>query len=237
LIELYKKCIAHGAEMVSAIDTFGVSAPPFMRYLVSEIKKAVGDVPINVHAHNDFGLAVANSVAAVEGGATWIQSTVNGLGDRGGNASFEVVATLELLYGVDTGIKMSELYPISKFVEKVGGLKCQPHKAIVGENAWFEESHAAFLIPLRDQGLNMLMAESYKPEIVGQKHKVVIGKTALKREFLEYTLRKLNLNVTPENIEAITDATVKEVEKRAERGEPRYVSEEEFYALCKATAK
>jgi len=238
LVNLYRRCVEHGVDMVSVIDTFGVSEPTSIRYLTSEIKKAVGDTPINCHCHNDFGLAVANSVASVEGGASWIQTTVNGLGDRAGNASFEeCVATLEILHGVDTGIKMNRLYEIAKFVEKTGGLKCQPHKAITGENAWLEESHASFLIQMRDSGADLLRGEAYKPELVGQKHNVVISKTTLTQNFIKYALNKLNLSVNDENVKIIIKETLKKIDNKTEKGLPRYLTEEEFYELCKKSLK
>ena len=138
---VYRAAAQAGASHLHIYDSRGSVFPFAVKYLVQELKKVAGDASISIHCHNDFGLAVANTLAAVEGGARWCEVAVNGLGDRAGNSSLEeVAASLEILYGVKTGIKLEKLYALSKFAEKITGIPCQRNKAIVGENAFLEES-------------------------------------------------------------------------------------------------
>lgn len=149
--KIYTIGVDAGFDRAGLTDTHGVASPPAIRYLASEIRKIIGDLPLAAHTHNDFGLATANALAAVEGGATEVDLTINGLGDRGGNAPFEeVVASLELLYGIKTGIKLEKIYEVSKLVEELSGVRLQPHKAIVGENAFLQEASWQGMYPPPD---------------------------------------------------------------------------------------
>ncbi|MFQ5999381.1 MAG: 2-isopropylmalate synthase, partial [Candidatus Bathyarchaeia archaeon] len=129
-----------GADRINIPDTVGVMTPLTMRKLIEEIKNVV-KVPISVHCHNDFGMAVANSLAGVEAGASQIHVTVNGLGERAGNAALEeVVMALHLIYNQKTRINTQLLYNTSRLVARLTGVSIQPNKAIVGENAFSHES-------------------------------------------------------------------------------------------------
>lgn len=153
-----------------------------MRYLSEEVKGVVGDIPVLVHCHNDFGMATANTIGAILGGTEGCDVTVNGIGGRAGNASLEeVVFSLEMLCGVKTGIDMTKLYELSKFVEKVTGVKCQPHKAIVRKNSFLEESelHIHGVMKGKQVDLGDLAYLPYAPWVVGQRHKIVWGSTSL----------------------------------------------------------
>jgi len=131
--------------------------------------------PISVHCHNDFGMAVANSLAGVEAGASQIHVTVNGLGERAGNAALEeVVMALHLIYNRKTGINTQLLYDTSRLVTRLTGIAVQPNKAIVGENAFAHESG----IHTRGVTVVPLTFEPIKPELVGRKRKLVAGKLA-----------------------------------------------------------
>lgn len=122
------------------VDTFGVCHPEAIRYLTKKVREHF-KTPIEVHFHNDFGLAVANTLAAVTEGAEIIHTTVNGIGERMGNADIaEVVLALEALYGVRLNLKYNKLYELSKLVEKISGVKVPPHKAVVGDGAFKVES-------------------------------------------------------------------------------------------------
>ncbi|MEM3464603.1 MAG: pyruvate carboxyltransferase, partial [Candidatus Bathyarchaeia archaeon] len=122
------------------VDTFGVCSPDAIRYFVRKIKERVNK-PLEIHCHNDFGLAVANTIAAVTEGVEIVHTTVNAIGERVGNASIDEVAmALKLLYGVETGIKYEKLRELSKLVEKLSKIKMPPNKPIVGDNAFVTES-------------------------------------------------------------------------------------------------
>ena len=172
LVEVYKNVVDAGADRINVPDTVGVMVPNAMYYLIKELKKEI-KVPISVHCHNDFGLAVANSVAAVEGGAEQIHCTVNGLGERAGNAALEeAIMALKMVYGIENRIKTEKLTELSNLVSKLTGIKTQPNKAIVGENSFAHESgiHAHGVLA------HALTYEPIAPEIVGQKRKIILGK-------------------------------------------------------------
>ncbi|AEH07317.1 2-isopropylmalate synthase [Methanothermococcus okinawensis] len=172
LIEVYKNAEDAGADRINVPDTVGVMIPRAMTYLISQLKKEIS-IPISVHCHNDFGLAVANSLGAVEGGAQQVHCTVNGLGERAGNAALEeVVMSLMMIYGIDTNINTEKLTEISNLVSKLTGINTQPNKAVVGENSFAHESgiHAHGVLA------HALTYEPIPPEIVGQKRKIILGK-------------------------------------------------------------
>ncbi|MEM4297228.1 MAG: 2-isopropylmalate synthase, partial [Nitrososphaerota archaeon] len=152
LKRVFKEVCDAGADRIDIPDTVGVCTPERMMKLVREVR-SVCNVPISVHCHNDFGLAVANSLAAVEAGASEVHVTVNGLGERAGNAALEeVVMGLHQLYGKRTNIKTQLIYETSLLVSKLTGIRVQPNKAIVGDNAFGHESgihtHGVLSLPL-----------------------------------------------------------------------------------------
>jgi len=163
-----------GADRINIPDTVGVMTPLTMRKLIEDIKNVV-KVPISVHCHNDFGMAVANSLAGIEAGASQIHVTVNGLGERAGNAALEeVVMALNLIYNLKTGIKTQLLYDTSRLVTKLTGVMVQSNKPIVGENAFAHESG----IHTRGVTVVPLTFEPINPELVGRKRRLVAGKLA-----------------------------------------------------------
>jgi len=136
LLDLYRNAVSAGAQTVSISDTAGSIGPTGMRYLVRQIKQAV-NVPVRVHCHNDFGLALANTIAGVEAGASLVDVTVNGLGERAGNAALDEVATaLTYLYGYDLGINIKKLLPLSQRVAELSGIAIAPTKPITGASAF-----------------------------------------------------------------------------------------------------
>ena len=163
-----------GADRINIPDTVGIMTPATMRKLIEDIKSVV-KVPISVHCHNDFGMAVANSLAGVEGGASQIHVAVNGLGERAGNAALEeVVMALHLIHGLKTGINTKLIYGTSQLVSKLSGISIQPNKAIVGENAFAHESG----IHTRGVTVKPLTFEPIKPELVGRRRRLMAGKLA-----------------------------------------------------------
>jgi isopropylmalate/citramalate/homocitrate synthase-like protein len=163
-----------GADRINIPDTVGIMLPATMKELIADVTSVV-EVPISVHCHNDFGMAVANSLAGVEAGASQIHVAVNGLGERAGNAALEEVAVaLELIYKRKTGINHQQLYETSRLVAKLTGMMIQANKAIVGENAFSHESG------IHTRGVTVAPStfEPIKPEFVGRKRKLVAGKLA-----------------------------------------------------------
>ncbi|CAB3288538.1 2-isopropylmalate synthase [Methanocaldococcus lauensis] len=213
LIEVYKKAIDAGADIINVPDTVGVMIPRAMYYLINELKKEI-KVPISVHCHNDFGLAVANSLAAVEAGAEQVHCTINGLGERGGNAALEeVVMSLMSIYGIETEIKTEKLYEISQLVSKYTEIKVQPNKAIVGENAFAHESgiHAHGVLA------HALTYEPIPPELVGQKRKIILGKHT-GTHAIEAKLKELGIEIGKDINKEQFDEIVKRIKALGDKG-------------------
>src|SRR3990172_5249423 len=117
VVQLYNACIDAGATRVVLSDTIGIMTPSAIQWFFGEVGKRVKPAPLSLHAHNDFGRAVANSLAALEAGVEVPHTCVNGIGERAGNASFEeLVMALESVYGYDTGIDISRMYEVSRLV-------------------------------------------------------------------------------------------------------------------------
>ncbi|MCL2642243.1 MAG: 2-isopropylmalate synthase [Candidatus Bathyarchaeota archaeon] len=163
-----------GMDSLNIPDTVGCMIPKTTFELFKNLKTII-KVPISVHCHDDFGLAVANSLAAVEAGADQVHVAVNGLGERAGNAALEeVITTLHVVYGYKTNINTRLLYSTSRLVSSLSGVSVQVNKAIVGENAFAHESG----IHTRGVTEQPLTFEPISPEIVGRTRKLVAGKLA-----------------------------------------------------------
>jgi 2-isopropylmalate synthase len=147
LVEVVTAVIEAGATTVNIPDTVGYAMPAAYGGLIAHLRENVPNIDravISVHCHNDLGLAVANSLAAVAAGARQVECTVNGLGERAGNAAMEEVAmalrTRRDFFGVETGIETRKIFPASRLVSAITGVQVQRNKAIVGENAFAHES-------------------------------------------------------------------------------------------------
>jgi 2-isopropylmalate synthase len=163
-----------GMDSLNVPDTVGIMIPKTTAKLIEDIKTVV-NVPISIHCHDDLGLAVANSLAAVEAGASQVHVAVNGLGERAGNASLEeVVTTLHVVYKYKTNVNTRLLYTTSRMVSSLTGIAVQVNKAIVGENAFAHESG----IHTRGVTEKPLTFEPISPELVGRTRKLVAGKLA-----------------------------------------------------------
>ncbi|MCJ7560064.1 2-isopropylmalate synthase, partial [Candidatus Bathyarchaeota archaeon] len=153
-----------GMDRLNVPDTVGIMIPRTTRKLIEDLKTVV-NIPISIHCHDDFGMAVANSLAAVEAGAAQVHVAVNGLGERAGNASLEeVVMALHMIYKLKTGVNSRLLYSTSRMVSTLTGISVQANKAIVGENAFAHESG----IHTRGVTVKPLTFEPIKPELVGR---------------------------------------------------------------------
>ncbi len=210
-----KTVVAHGhADRVRITDTSGALIPLSARYLVKKLIE-VAHLPIEIHTHDDFGLATANVLAGLEAGATVASTTMNGLGERSGNAKTEEVAVaLRTLYNHDLGLKLEKFYEASRLVQSISGVKMPPNKAVVGENAFAQESGAVVAGWLA----NPFTAEPYLPEVVGQKAKVLLGKSSGKAA-VGWKLKQLGIVATDEQLAEITKQ-VKEESERIKRDVP-----------------
>lgn len=201
LTALFNAAKERGADRLGIADTTGCIRPQGMRYLVEKLRKNF-DIELSAHCHDDFGLAVANSLAAYEAGIDALSLSVNGLGERCGNASLEeVVMSLYALYGVDMGYKTSVLKELSEMVSKYSGIPIPINKAIVGPNAFRHESgiHVAAVIKCP------FTYESYEPQAVGQERKLTFGRHS-GSEGVREKLKSMGMQVTDKELAEIIKA-------------------------------
>ncbi len=187
LIKLFTAVISEGATTINIPDTVGYTTPDEYYEFISLIKQGVPNIDgidISVHCHNDLGFAVANSLSAIRAGATQIECTVNGIGERAGNAALEeIVMSIETrkdFYKVETGIKTRNIYKTSKMLQTITGIRVQPNKAIVGDNAFAHESG------IHQHGMlqNKETYEIMTPESIGlNTSKIILGKHSGKHAF------------------------------------------------------
>ncbi|MEM3402314.1 MAG: 2-isopropylmalate synthase [Candidatus Hadarchaeales archaeon] len=198
LLELLKGAEEIGVHRACLCDTVGVLSPNRAKEMFSFFSSQL-KLPLATHCHNDLGLATANTLAAVEGGAKEVHVTVNGLGERGGNASLEeVVLGVHRFLGKQTRIKFKQLYPTSKLVEKLTKFPISPLKPIVGENAFAHEAgihtHGVLKYPPT--------YEPISPEMVGQRRRIVFGKH-VGSHAIENELKKLGFKFTKKEVQEI----------------------------------
>lgn len=165
---------SQSTDFLRVVDTVGIASPEQAHELVSRIKQRFG-LPVEVHFHDDFGLAMANTVAAVLAGADSVSTSIAGVGERAGNAATEeIAAALEIVYGVATGLKLELLGPVSREVVRLLGVAVAPNKAVLGDGAF---RHVAGLSAggfLRSP----LVAQPIEAETIGRTSEIVLGKTS-----------------------------------------------------------
>jgi isopropylmalate/homocitrate/citramalate synthase len=171
--QAYASAVEAGAAEIVVVDTLGIATPEAAAYLVGEIADRVGaEVPVHWHGHNDFGLATAAAVAAVQAGASWVQGTVNGMGERAGNADLlEVALALEALYGIPTRLRLERVRELAKLVETLSGTPLAAWKPLTGANLFTRESGA-----VAAQFHDPPAIEPYASELVGAERGIVLGK-------------------------------------------------------------
>jgi 2-isopropylmalate synthase len=206
LVEYFQAAVDAGARVLNVPDTVGYVTPGEIRqqyqYLSEHLNKP-DSVILSCHCHNDLGLAVANSLGAIEGGARQVECTINGIGERAGNCSLEEVVmalrTRNDRYGLQTGIDTTKLYPASRVVSAVTGSRVQPNKAIVGRNAFAHEAG------IHQDGM-LKHAETYeimKPETVGvPENSLVLGKHSGRHAFSK-RLETLGFSIEREEMEEL----------------------------------
>jgi isopropylmalate/homocitrate/citramalate synthase len=170
---VYKTAVEAGAHELVVVDTIGIATPEAVAELVGQTREWVGPgIPIHFHGHNDFGLATAAAVAAARAGANWIQGTVNGMGERAGNANLpEIALALRGLYGVDTGLRLDRVRVFSERLRALSGYELEPYKPLVGENLFRRESGA-----VASQFHDPPAIEPYSSTLVGAGRSIVLGK-------------------------------------------------------------
>lgn len=193
-----------GADRLRICDTLGVLIPASSRYLVSKFIKDVG-MPVEIHAHNDYGLAVANALAAFEGGAEWASTTVNGLGERAGNSSLEgIIMSLLKLYNLQLPFNISKIYEISRFVEKASGIPVPVNRSIVGSHMFTHESgiHVDGVLKFP------YTYESFMPDEIGASRRIVIGKHSGKHAVWA-KLRELGIEADKDQLMSVVEEVKK----------------------------
>jgi isopropylmalate/homocitrate/citramalate synthase len=169
---VYESAVEAGAQEVVVVDTLGIASPEAVTDLVGRTLQWLDGAPVHFHGHNDFGLATANAAAAVAAGATWVQGTINGMGERAGNANLgEVALTLRALYGVQTNLRLDRIREVSRRVQELSGYELEPWKPVTGDTLFRRESGA-----VASQFHDPPAIEPYSSELVRAQRSVVLGK-------------------------------------------------------------
>jgi isopropylmalate/homocitrate/citramalate synthase len=220
LKKVYQTAISAGAKEIVVVDTIGACGPEAAEFLVGEVRKWIGpEMPIHWHGHNDFGLGTACAIAAVRAGATWIQGTINGMGERAGNADIgEIALALTCLYDVPVELRLDKIREVSAAVRAASRYQFEAWKPVVGENLFMRESGAVasqFHIPEA--------IEPFSAELVGATRTIVLGKKSGLAS-IDLKLKELGIPALAPEQRASVLAAVKRrgIEKRG------LVSDEEF---------
>ncbi len=219
----YKEAVEAGASEVAVVDTLGIASPEAVAELVGRTIEWVGrDVSVHFHGHNDFGLATAAAVAAVRAGASWVQGTINGMGERAGNADLaEVALALRALYGVDSGLRLERVREVSARVRELSGYELEPWKPVTGDTLFRRESGA-----VASQFHDPPSIEPYSAEVVAAERRIVLGKKS-GLDSIRIKAEELGLELSEERRREL----LAEV-KRLGAQERRLVTDEEFRRLA-----
>lgn len=193
LVRIIRKVIEAGATTINLPDTVGYATPAeygAMFKYVSENVVGIEKVKLSAHCHNDLGMATANTLAAIENGATQIEGTINGIGERAGNVALEEIAVAlhirKQIYEIETGIQLKEIKRTSQLVSQLTGSLIQPNKAVVGKNAFAHESG------IHQDGMlkNPLTYEIITPELIGDAStQLVLGKHSGRHAFKDRAIK------------------------------------------------
>ena len=222
LFEFYSLAVQIGVDRIGITDTVGCITPGGLSFLVKKILNKY-NIPLAIHLHNDFGLALANALAGVASGATAVATTVGGIGERAGNVPLEQFAVaMKVLFNYDLGIKTTGLKELYDLVHKFSGVAASPNQPIIGENMFAHESgmHIAAILN------QPVTYESIPPELVGQTRKLLMGKHT-GGTYIKKRLEEKHISASTQEIETI----LQEVKVLGEfKGK---VSEEEFWEIVK----
>ena len=167
----YSTAADAGAAEAVVVDTLGIATPEGAAYLVAQVGEWTG-IPLHWHGHNDFGLATAAAVAAVQAGASWVHGTIGGMGERAGNANIaEVALALDALYGIGTNLRLDRVRHVTARVQELSGFSLEPWKPLVGDTLFRRESGA-----VASQFHDPPSIEPYAADLVGADRELVLGK-------------------------------------------------------------
>jgi isopropylmalate/homocitrate/citramalate synthase len=224
---VYKTAIEAGAKEAVVVDTIGVATPEAVEFLVGQTREWLGpDVPLHFHGHNDFGLATAAAVAAVRAGARWVHGTINGMGERAGNANLgEIALALRALYGVPTRLHLERLRDVSERVRELSGYQLDPWKPVVGETLFVRESGA-----VASQFHDPPSIEPFSADLVGAERKIVLGKKS-GLDSIRIKCEELGLDLDVNRQRALLEAV-----KRLGTEKRGLVTDDEFRRLASSMA-
>ncbi len=232
LCEVVEAAIASGASVINIPDTLGYALPHEFGDLIRRLRECVPNidgVTISVHCHDDLGLATANSLAGVLNGATQVECTINGLGERAGNAALEEIACIfdtrrELKRKYATGIVLKEIYRTSRLVRDITGMPVQPNKAIVGENAFAHSSgvHVDGVIKLMQRRSSF---EIIRPQKIGREKTEIVLTSRSGRKAVKHRLAELGYDLSPAELEATYQRFLELADQR------KQVTDEELESL------
>jgi isopropylmalate/homocitrate/citramalate synthase len=218
---VYQTAVESGAKEVVVVDTLGIASPEAVTDLVGATLQHVDGLPVHFHGHNDFGLATASAVAAVRAGASWVHGTINGMGERAGNADLgEIALALRALYGVETNLRFGRIRAAAERVRELSGYELAPWKPVTGDTLYRRESGA-----VASQFHDPPSIEPYSSELVGAERAIVLGKKS-GLDSIRIKADELGLDV-PDERRAEVLAAVKKLgtEKRG------LVTDEEFRSI------
>jgi len=221
----YETAVEAGAKEVVVVDTLGIATPEAAAFLVGLTVDRLGaEIPVHWHGHNDFGLAAASAIAAVQAGATWVQGTINGMGERAGNADLaEVALALEALYGIATHLRLDRVREVAALVQERSGYALAPWKPVTGENLFTRESGA-----VAAQFHDPPAIEPYASELVGADRRIVLGKKS-GLDSIRIKAAELGLDVPLDALPALLAAV-----KRTGTEKRGLVTDQEFTTLARA---
>ena len=201
----YEAAVEAGAAEVVVVDTLGIATPEAAAFLVGDVADRLGpEIPVHWHGHDDFGLATAAAIAAVQAGATWVHGTVNGMGERAGNADLvEVGLALEALYGIPTRLRLEHVRRLSTLVQELAGTPLPSWKPVTGANLFTRESGA-----VAAQFHDPPAIEPYSSELVGAQRAIVLGKKS-GLDSIKIKLVDLGLEVPEEQFPTLLEAVKK----------------------------
>jgi 2-isopropylmalate synthase len=212
LFEIFEAVISAGATVINVPDTVGYGLPWEFGKLIADIRARVPNIDkavISAHCHNDLGFGVANSIMAVQNGAGQVECTINGIGERAGNAALEEIVMAmrvrHLEFECDTRVKQEELYPTSQMLTRITGVGVQPNKAIVGDNAFAHEAG------IHQDGMlkNPLTYEIMTPQSVGvPENKLVLGKHS-GRNALNERLKHLGFDFSRDELNKVYEGFIR----------------------------